>query len=145
MILLRSIIQGLFGRNRAPVTPAPTSIAEEIIAQLVVDDGEEGDEFRLICRAIHEHGLSLPRETRAERAIMRRFLERLPDRDHEILLHFKAGKKHSEIAELMNLDVEAVRRSLVKTYADLRMLMYPVSGPNGGGEPVDVPAAQKIA
>src|SRR5687767_10164835 len=58
-----------------------------------------------------------------EEAIMERCLEQLPERDLNILRLFKQGKKHREIAELMGTDVESIRRSLVKTYTDLRMRM----------------------
>ena len=63
--------------------------------------------------------------------MMERCLEELPDRDFTILRHFKQGKKHREIAELMGTDVDTVRRSLIKTYADLRMKMRSHEGAHG--------------
>lgn len=51
------------------------------------------------------------------------YLRELPERDYRILRYFKLGKKHSEIAALMETNVDAVRDSLVKTYADLRIRM----------------------
>jgi hypothetical protein len=56
----------------------------------------------------------------------------LPERDLNILRLFKQGKKHREIAELMGTDVESIRRSLVKTYTDLRMRMRGFDGDDGG-------------
>ena len=67
-----------------------------------------------------------------EEAIMERCLEQLPERDLNILRLFKQGKKHREIAELMGTDVESIRRSLVKTYTDLRMKMRGFDGDDGG-------------
>lgn len=77
-----------------------------------------------------------------EEAMMERYLGKLPDRDFNILCHFKHGKKHREIAALMGLDVESVRRSLVKTYADLRMTMMHGGG-DGGGEPIEPPQSEQ--
>jgi DNA-directed RNA polymerase specialized sigma24 family protein len=79
-----------------------------------------------------------------EDALMERCLKELPDHDLTILRHFKEGTKHREIAALMGTDVESVRRSLVKTYADLRMKMRSYKdGGNGESAPID--AKQEIA
>ena len=78
-----------------------------------------------------------------EEAAMERYLRELPDDDYQILLHFKAGKKHGEIAALMNTNVEAVRSSLVKTYADLRIRMISTDD-DGGGLPSDVPPSNRF-
>lgn len=67
-----------------------------------------------------------------EEAAMERYLQELPDRDYQILRHFKAGKRHSEIATLMDTDVEMIRSSLVKTYADLRIRMISTDDDGGG-------------
>jgi DNA-binding NarL/FixJ family response regulator len=56
-----------------------------------------------------------------EEALMERCLEELPERDLTMLSHLKQGKQHREIAELMGTDLASVRRSLVNTYADLRL------------------------
>jgi DNA-directed RNA polymerase specialized sigma subunit len=74
-----------------------------------------------------------------EEAIMEQYLQQLPDRDYEILRYFKQGRKHSEIAELMGMNVDSVRRSLVKTYADLRVRMIDSSDGDGGGLPTAPP------
>jgi hypothetical protein len=58
----------------------------------------------------------------------------LPERDYQILRYFKLGKKHSEIAAIMDTNVDTVRASLVKTYADLRLRMI-ATDDDGGGEP----------
>ena len=71
---------------------------------------------------------------------MERCLEELPERDLTILRHFKQGRKHREIAALMGTDLESVRRSLVKTYADLRMKMR---NPDGGGGHTVEPETQE--
>ena len=67
-----------------------------------------------------------------EEAMMERCLDELPERELDILRLFKQGKKHREIAELMGTDVQSVRRSLVKTYTDLRMKMRGFDGDDGG-------------
>jgi len=74
-----------------------------------------------------------------EEAAMERYLQELPDRDYRILRHFKLGKKHGEIAELLNTDVEDIRGSLIKTYAGLRMRMINSTDDGGGGESCEVP------
>ena len=67
----------------------------------------------------------------ADEAIVDLHLQGLSDRDYEILRRFKHGEKQREIAERMETDVESVRRSLVRTYSDLRMKMIGVDGGDG--------------
>ncbi len=74
---------------------------------------------------------------------MERYLQELPEHDYQILRHFKLGKKHSEIAELLTISVEEVRSSLVKTYAELRMRMIASTDDGGGGEPCEAPSSSK--
>lgn len=79
-----------------------------------------------------------------EEAVMERYLQELPDRDYQILRYFKLGKKHDEIAALMDTNVEAVRSSLVKTYADLRLRMIDLpDGDGDGGLPASPPLPSK--
>lgn len=56
-------------------------------------------------------------------AALDRCLQELAEPDLDILRHFKQGMKQAEIAALMGTDVETVRRSLVRTYAGLRIKM----------------------
>lgn len=77
----------------------------------------------------------------SEEAMMERCLGELPERDFTTLCYFKQGKKHREIAALMGTDVESVRRSLVKTYTDLRMKMMNTGG-DGAGEPLEAPQSE---
>ena len=77
-----------------------------------------------------------------EEAAMERYLQELPDRDYRILRHFKLGKKHGEIAELLSTDVEDIRGSLIKTYAGLRMRMINSTDDGGGGESCEAPPSK---
>lgn len=79
-----------------------------------------------------------------EEAMMERCLNELPEREFNILRLFKQGKKHREIAELMGTDVDSIRRSLVKTYTDLRMKMRDFDG-NDGGHSMEPPSPAKKA
>lgn len=78
-----------------------------------------------------------------EEAAMERYLQELPEHDYQILRHFKLGKRHSEIAELLATNVEEVRSSLVKSYAELRLRMIASTDDGGGGEPHEVPPSSK--
>lgn len=100
------------------------------LSQLAAVD-EASDARPIINKAIDELAKYGYYSRPHEEALMERCLEELPDHDLTILRHFKEGTKHREIAALMGTDVESVRRSLVKTYADLRMKMR--SHEDGGG------------
>lgn len=67
-------------------------------------------------------------------AAMDRCLKELAEPDLAILRHFKEGMKHADIAALLGTDVESVRRSLVRTYADLRIKMMGWDDGDGGGD-----------
>lgn len=97
-------------------------------------DSDDVDARPIIDRAVNDLSKLGFQSRPFEEAAMERYLRELPDRDYQILRHFKAGKKHSEIATLMDTDVEMVRSSLVKTYADLRIRMIS-SDDDGGGVP----------
>jgi len=73
-----------------------------------------------------------------DEAIMDRYLQRLPTFDCRILEFFKAGKKYGEIAAQLGTDEDSVRRSLVQTYADIRVAMFGGGGGSGDGEPSPV-------
>ena len=104
-------------------------------------DSDDVDARPIIDRAVSELSKLGFQSNPIEEAAMERYLQELPERDYRILRHFKLGKKHSEIAELMDTDEEAVRNSLVKTYAELRMRMITSTDDDdgGGGEPCEVP------
>lgn len=103
------------------------------LRRLASADVDAIDARPILDRAMHEFALlgfhSRPEEAR----IMSRYLQQLPDRDYRILRYFKNGKKHTEIAALMGVSIDSVRRSLATTYAELRVqLMYPSDGDDGG-------------
>jgi DNA-directed RNA polymerase specialized sigma subunit len=110
------------------------------LAELESDDV---DARPIIDRAVSELSKLGFQSRPFEEATMERYLQELPDRDYQILRQFKLGRKHSEIAEMLNTDVEDIRNSLVKTYADLRMRMIHTSDDGGGGEPCEVPPSSK--
>lgn len=128
----------------------PNSEVSRILGRTAADlrklsevESDDVDARPIIERAVNELS-KLGFHTRPfEEATMERYLQELPDRDYEILRHFKLGEKHSEIAEAMSLDVEEVRSSLVKTYADLRIRMITSTDDGGGGEPCEVPPSSK--
>jgi DNA-directed RNA polymerase specialized sigma subunit len=105
------------------------------LRQLSETDSDDVDARPVIERAVNELAKLGIHSRPFEEAAMERYLRELPERDYQILRYFKLGKKHSEIAELMATDTETVRRSLVKTYADLRIRMMSSTGDDGGGEP----------
>lgn len=124
----------------------PTDMVSDILDRTAADlrklsneDADSIDARPIIDRAVHELSKLGFHSRPYEEAIMERYLQELPDRDYQILRHFKQGKKHYEIAELMGTNVDAVRRSLVKTYAELRMRMIDSSDGDDGGMPTATP------
>ena len=119
----------------------PPDVVSRVLEQTAADlrqlaaVDEASDARPIINKAIDELAKYGYHSRPFEEAMMERCLEELPERDLTILRHFKQGKKHREIAALMGTDVESVRRSLVKTYADLRMKMRSPDG--GGGHTLD--------
>lgn len=103
--------------------------------------GEAADAWPIINKAINEIGRYGCNSHPSEVAIIERYLDELPERDFSILCQFQQGKKHRDIAALMRTDVESVRCSLVKTYANLRMRMIN-SGGGGGVRSGHKPAAR---
>lgn len=113
------------------------------LRRLSAVDSDDVDARPIIDRAVNDLSKLGFQSRPFEEAAMERYLRELPDHDYQILLHFKAGKKHSEIAALMNTNVEAVRSSLVKTYADLRIRMISTDD-DGGGLPSDIPPSSRF-
>lgn len=106
------------------------------LRKLASADLDTVDAPEVIERAIHQLS-KLEYQSRAiEEAAIERYVQALPERDFQILRHFKRGKKHAEIAALMDTNVESVRNSLVKTYAELRIQMMNLNDDDGGGTPV---------
>lgn len=107
------------------------------------DEESDGDDARpIIERAVSELARLGFQSRPFEEKAMERYLEQLPEDDYQILRLFKLGTKHSEIAARMNMSIDAVRDSLVKTYAELRMRMLGSSDDGGGGEPCEPPPSQ---
>jgi DNA-directed RNA polymerase specialized sigma subunit len=104
------------------------------LRKLSAVESEDVDARPIIDRAVNDLSKLGIQSRPFEEAAVERYLQELPERDYQILRYFKAGKKHSEIAALMDTDVEDVRNSLVKTYADLRIKMIS-AGDDGGGVP----------
>jgi DNA-directed RNA polymerase specialized sigma24 family protein len=100
-------------------------VLDEVAADLrkLAAKGDAADARPAINKAVNELAkfgfCSRPFDTEA----MDRCLKQLAEPDLAILRHFKEGMKHAEIAALMGTDVPSVRRSLVRTYADLRIKM----------------------
>jgi DNA-directed RNA polymerase specialized sigma24 family protein len=119
----------------------PADVMSRILDQTAADlrqlaaIDESADARPIINKAINELAKYDYPCRPQEEALMERCLEELPEADLTILRHFKQGKKHREIAALMGTDVDSVRRSLVKTYADLRMKMRNYEA--GGGNAIE--------
>ena len=109
------------------------------LRKLARPDADDIDARPIIDRAVHELAKLGFHSRPFEEAIMERYLHELPDRDYHILRYFKQGKKHSEIAELLNTSVESVRRSLVRTYAELRVRLINSTDGDDGGMPSGAP------
>jgi DNA-directed RNA polymerase sigma subunit (sigma70/sigma32) len=108
------------------------------LRKLSAGESDDVDARPIIDRAVNDLSKLGFQSRPFEEAAMERYLQELPDKDYQILRHFKDGKKHSEIAALMDTNVEAVRNSLVKTYAELRIRMISTDD-DGGGLPSDLP------
>jgi DNA-directed RNA polymerase specialized sigma subunit len=124
-------------RSLAHDLGVPAEVVSRVLEQTAADlrqlaaVDDASDARPIINKAIDELAKYGYHSRPCEEAMMERCLEELPERDLTILRHFKQGKKHRDIAALMGTDVESVRRSLVKTYADLRMKMRNYE-PGGG-------------
>lgn len=116
-------------RSLAADLGAPPEVVNRVLEQTAADlrnlaEVDDASDARpIINKAIHELSKYGHHSRPSEEAMMERCLAELPERDLTILRYFKQGKKHREIAELMDTDLQSVRCSLVKTYADLRMKM----------------------
>jgi DNA-directed RNA polymerase specialized sigma subunit len=128
-------------RSLAHDLGAPPEVVSRVLEQTTADlrqlaEVDDASDARpIINKAIDELAKYGHHSRPHEEAMMERCLEELSEHDLTILRHFKQGRKHREIAELMGTDLESVRRSLVKTYADLRMKMrsFEKGGGNGLG------------
>lgn len=100
-----------------------SNILDHAVADLKEISDEDGDPWPIIDRAVHEIDELGGRDDPTEDVIVAGYLRQLPERDRQILGYFNDGKKHSEIAELMGTDVDAVCNSLVATYTSLRLRM----------------------
>jgi len=125
-------------RSLAHDLGVPPDVVSRVLQQTTADlrdlaaVDDASDARPIINKAIDELSKYGYHSRPHEEALMERCLEALPERDFAILKHFKQGRKHREIAALMGTDIESVRRSLVKTYADLRMKMRNHDGGDGG-------------
>jgi DNA-directed RNA polymerase specialized sigma subunit len=125
-------VSGILDRTAADLRKLSTADADNLDARPIIE------------RAVLELSQLGFHSRPAEEAIMERYLEELPDRDYQILRHFKQGKKHSEIAELLGTNIDAVRGSLVKTYADLRIRILSSNDDDGGGMAAVQPPASSF-
>ena len=116
-------------RNLAQDLGLPPEVVSRVLDQAAADlrnlaaNSDTADARPVINKAVNELAKFGFRSQPFDTAAMDRCLEQLSEPDLAILRHFKEGMKHAEIAALMGTDVESVRRSLVKTYADLRIKM----------------------
>jgi hypothetical protein len=135
MLSFRSFMRSFFRRHRVP-TPASTnghsSPEQETIKQILdySDDEDIDGLFNSVRRKMLEK-IARKRMPSWQQALVDRYLEQLTDHDYELLRLFKEDKKHAEIATLMDMDVESVRRSLTRIYADLMEFVRSSPGDEG--------------
>lgn len=116
----------------------PPDVVSRVLDQAAADlrnlaaKGDAADARPVINKAVNELAKFGFRSQPFDTAAMGRCLKQLAEPDLAILRHFKEGMKHAEIAALMGTDVESVRRSLVRTYADLRIKMMGCDDDDGG-------------
>lgn len=142
--MLAGAIRRLLGRDRKVAQASPPDVltasarlasdlrlpadaVRGIIARTCHDlrqlpEAGDADARPIIDRAASDLG-KLGQSLPFEEGVMWSYLQKLPDRDFQILCQFRAGMKQGEIAALMNTSIETVRSSLVRTYADLRNRM----------------------
>lgn len=109
------------------------------LRKLSREDAGNLDARPIIDRAVNDLSKLGFHSRPVEESIMDRYLDELPDTDYQILRCFKQGMRHLEIADLLNMSVDEVRDSLVKTYADLRMRMLDSNDGDDGGLPTRAP------
>jgi DNA-directed RNA polymerase specialized sigma subunit len=132
---------GAVSRSLAHDLGVPPEVVSRVLEQTTADlrqlaaIDETSDARPIINKAIDELAKYGYRSRPYEEALMEQCLDELPERDFTILRQYNQGKKHREIAALRGTDVESVRRSLVKTYADLRMRLR--SHDDGGGHTLE--------
>lgn len=103
------LVSGIFDRTAAD------------LRELSRTDPEHADARPIIDRAVQELSELNIHPLPFDDAVMERYLRELPDRDYDILRHFRQDKSHSEIAEMVGTDVKSVQRSLMRTYSGLRI------------------------
>lgn len=127
-------------RNLAQDLGLPAEIVSRVLDQAAADlrnltaHGDAADARPVINKAVNELAKFGLHSQPFDAAAMDRCLKELAEPDLAILRHFKEGMKHADIAALLGTDVESVRRSLVRTYADLRIKMMGWDDGDGGGD-----------
>jgi DNA-directed RNA polymerase specialized sigma24 family protein len=117
------------GRELARDLRLPPDVVSRVLDEAasglrnLADKGDAADARPVIDKAVDELAQLGFHSEPFDTAAMDQCLKELAEPDLVILRHSKEGMKHAEIAALMGTDVESVRRSLVRTYADLRIAM----------------------
>lgn len=122
--------QGIAAAQLAEDLGLPAGQISPILARASTDVrklSRDQDPSPILNRAVAEIKQLGPRSFATEE--VQRHLRRLPARDFEIFDQARQGKKHCEIANELGIDVEAVRESLARTYADLRLATMPIEEP----------------
>ncbi len=109
----------------------PPEIVSAVLAQAIADlndlarHDDAGDPTPILHKAISKlasHGGHSP----FDEAALHRCLNEISEPHLTILRHYKRGMKQQEIAAQLGMDEDSVNRSLVRSYADLRMKMLGV-------------------
>lgn len=141
---LRSIIRASLNRRRYFVTQSDDDPAATLAA-LAADTQSDPDLLALRAQAVVRRIRDSAAPSKAERELLGRYIEQLPERDYRILVKFKEHKSRHEIARLVRMSVEEVDRSLVRTYAGMREWMRSGRGPDGGGQALTAPVEPRAA
>jgi hypothetical protein len=135
------------GHDLARDLELPPDVVSKVLDQAAADlrnigtTGAACDAFLVINKAISSlanHGFHA---RPLDEAALTVYLQEVPEPHVTILRHYREGMKYTQIAVLMNMDKAVVLRSLVKTYADLRMKM--IGGRQQGKPDAPVPRARQ--